>query len=131
MNITTLTTNASITAIEACKAAHEAADNLFDRLSGETMYVDGTGPVSYPDFQKTVDDALLVELLRCEPDNFEDGDLLADQTVAVNVERQADGSFLYEIVIVVLGSDYGSVCNVKDLATLHDWFDEEWMSEAA
>lgn len=131
MNITTLTTNANITAIEACRAAHDAADELFDRLSGETMYVDGTGPVSYPSFQKSLDDALLVELLRCEADDFEDGELLADQSVAVNVERQADGSFMYEVVIAVQGSDYGTGCYVKDLATLHDWFDDEWMSEAA
>lgn len=111
----------------ACKAAHTSAAELFGRLGGFTHFSDGTGPVGYPDFQNSVDDALLVALLRSEPTDFEDADRLGEQTVAVNVMRRGDGSHLYEVMFADEGSDEGTICKVKDLKTLHEWFENDWV----
>lgn len=133
MTTTTLLTNDTITVKEAHEAAHDAGGTLFDQLGGYTLFSDGTGPVRYPAFQDSVEDALLALLLNR---NFaelggEDDELLADQIVSVNVERQEDGQLMYEVAFDVKGSDYGTNCKVKDLLTLDDWFDEEWITEAA
>lgn len=82
--------------------------------------------------QDSVEDALLAFLLsrKWAELGCEDDDLLADQTVSVNVERQEDGQLLYEVVFDMEGSDYGTNCKVKDLVTLDEWFDEEWITEA-
>lgn len=136
MNTTTFTANSTITAQEACGAVHAKAGDLFKQLGGETRYTDGTGPVTYPAFQDSAEDALLVALLNLTPADFdaEDEDneveLLCEQSIAVNVDRRLDGRLMYEVVFASDGSDYGTVCQVKDLLTLEDWFDEEWISEA-
>ena len=136
--MTTFTTNHTIAAQEACEKAHVIAGGLFDQLGGDTLYTDGSGPVSYPPFQNSVEDALLVALLSHKPVEFDDEDqddedkLLCLQTIAVNVDRQADGRLMYEVVFIDgMGSDYGTNCRVKDLVTLEDWFLDEWISEAA
>lgn len=134
MSITTFTTNSTITAQEACAAVHAIAGDLFDQLGGDTLYTDGTGPVSYPPFQDSVEDALLVALLNLKPADFDaededEDELLCKQSIAVNVDRRFDGRLVYEVVFASDGSDYGTVCQVKDLVTLEEWFDDEWISE--
>lgn len=129
MNNTKLITNGTITIKEAHKAAHAAASSLSGRLG---VHTNSTGAARYPAFQDSVEDALLAFLLsrRWAELGCEDDDLLAEQTVSVNVERQEDGQLLYEVVFDMEGSDYGTNCKVKDLATLDGWFDEEWITEA-
>lgn len=129
MITTTLLTNNTITVKEAHDAAHAGASSLFDQLGG---YRSPSGSARYPAFQDSVEDALLAFLLSREWAELgcEDDELLADQTVSVNVERQEDGQLMYEVVFGVEGSDYGTVCKVEDLATLDEWFDEEWIAEA-
>jgi hypothetical protein len=132
MNNTKLITNDTITIKEAHEAAHAKASTLFDQLGANAWHTDGTGPVHYPAFQYSVEDALLAFLLSRKWSELgcEDDDLLADQTVSVNVERQEDGQLIYEVVFDQEGSDYGTICKVEDLATLDEWFDEEWIAEA-
>ena len=118
MNHTMLITNDTITVKEAHEAAHAAASTLFDQLSGYTFSTGAAGYL-YPAFQPSVEDALLAFLLNRNSAELgcEDDELLADQTVSVNVERQEDGQLLYEVVFDMEGSDYGTNCKVKDLAT--------------
>ncbi|MBA0276060.1 hypothetical protein D7T48_00780 [Stenotrophomonas maltophilia] len=126
MNHTMLITNDTITVKEAHEAAHAAASTLFDQLSGYTYL---TGAAGYPAFQSSAEDALLAFLLNRNWAELgrEDDELLAEQTVSVNVQRQEDGELLYEVGFDIEGSDYGTNCKVKDLATLNEWFDEEWI----
>ena len=126
MNHTMLITNDTITVKEAHEAAHAAASTLFDQLSGYTY---STGAAGYPEFQSSAEDALLAFLLNRNWAELgrEDDELLAEQTVSVNVQRQEDGELLYEVGFDTEGSDYGTNCKVKDLATLNEWFDEEWI----
>lgn len=126
MNHTMLITNDAITVKEAHEAAHAAASTLFDQLSGYTY---STGAAGYPAFQSSAEDALLAFLLNRNWAELgrEDDELLAEQTVSVNVQRQEDGELLYEVGFDIEGSDYGTNCKVKDLATLNEWFDEEWI----
>jgi len=128
MNHAMLITNDTITIKEAHEAAHAAASTLFDQLSGYTFSTGAAG-YRYPAFQPSVEDALLAFLLNRNWAELgcEDDELLADQTVSVNVERQEDGQLLYEVVFDMEGSDYGTNCKVKDLTTLDEWFDEEWI----
>lgn len=128
MNHAMLITNDTITIKEAHEGAHAAASTLFDQLSGYTFSTGAAGYL-YPAFQPSVEDALLAFLLNRNSAELgcEDDELLADQTVSVNVERQEDGQLLYEVVFDMEGSDYGTNCKVKDLATLDEWFDEEWI----
>lgn len=130
MNNTKLITNETITIKEAHEAAHAGASSLFDQLGG---YTDSTGSARYPAFQGSVGGALMAFLLSREWAELgcEDDELLAGRTVSVNLERQEDGQLMYEVVFDQEGSDYGTNCRVKDLVTLDDWFDEEWISEAA
>jgi len=118
MNHAMLITNDTITIKEAHEAAHAAASTLFDQLSGYTFSTGAAGYL-YPAFQPSVEDALLAFLLNRNSAELgcEDDELLADQTVSVNVERQEDGQLLYEVVFDMEGSDYGTNCKVKDLAT--------------
>lgn len=113
---------------------HAIAGGLLNQLGGDTLYTDGSGPASYPPFQDSVEDALLVALLNLNPEDFdaEDEDqvrLLCEQIIAVNVDRREDDRLMYEVVFASEGSDYGTVCKVKDMLTLEDWFDDEWISE--
>lgn len=125
MNNINLINNDTITVKEAHEAAHAAASTLFDQLGAYKRYTDGTGPVTYPAFQDTVEDALLAFLLSrgWAELGCEDDDLLVDQTISVNVQRQEDGQLMYEVVFDVEGSDYGTICKVEDLANLNEWFD--------
>lgn len=126
MNHTMLITNDAITVKETHEAAHAAASTLFDQLSGYTY---STGAAGYPAFQSSAEDALLAFLLNRNWAELgrEDDELLAEQAVSVNVQRQEDGELLYEVGFDIEGSDYGTNCKVKDLATLNEWFDEEWI----
>ncbi|WP_049442582.1 hypothetical protein, partial [Stenotrophomonas maltophilia] len=96
MNHTMLITNDTITVKEAHEAAHAAANTLFDQLSGYTY---STGAAGYPAFQSSAEDALLAFLLNRNWAELgrEDDELLAEQTVSVNVQREEDGQLLYEV----------------------------------
>ncbi len=128
MNNTKLITNDTITIKKAHEAAHAGASSVFDQLGG---YKSPTGAARYPAFQDSVEDALLAFLLsrKWAELGCEDDELLAGRTVSVNVERQEDGQLKYEVVFDQEGSDYGTICKVEDLATLDEWFDEEWITE--
>ena len=86
-------------------------------------------------FQSTVVEALLYAALQADLENIkyqvEESEIeegMADQLACVNVMIDSDGERLYEVGFANSpGDDSGTVCKMADLATLEEWFDEEWV----